>query len=239
MELPKIKTKEDLKKLLNYLYDQGFGYFSDWEHHQKKITHIINKNNTLNIKYDKKLDDEMNRLTDYDEIENQVKQYFLKFSPDDKIFELFERFNIQSDDSCSLPSNNYPDIKEIIKWNEFKNKYKLKDEYINTGGFLSFAVYNLDKNFLKIRFGDESYHFNTLYKLIFNEEPSDINKVYGEWQNIGKIEIKKFQNGYANIKGDIKKFKDYYYKYLTQKIYYHTIIIYNKKQEIFKKIERD
>ena len=237
INLDRIKNTEDLKKVLKFLDDEGFGSSTrEWELHQKKVNDIIFKSNTLNIKYDNNLNSTLYKLTDYDEIESQAKQFFSKFNPSDKIFELLNTFYLDEDDKCSTPSSR-PDNKDIINWVRFKKLYGLTDEY---GVMKRIEYYNLDKNMLKIRFSDEAYEFKKLYKLIFDEECLDFksskygeNK-YGEWQNLGQIEIKIFANGYANIKGNLIELKEYYYKQIIKKLYLHTIIKYKGKVEILK-----
>ena len=104
--LKDIKNTDDLKKVLKFLDEQGFGYIAEWELHQKKIDHIISKNNTLTINHDSKLKNELIKLKDYDEIDKEAKNYFSKFNVDDKVSEYLNTFYIHSDDSCSAPSNN-------------------------------------------------------------------------------------------------------------------------------------
>lgn len=228
-----IKTHSDLKKLLKFLDEQGFGYHSEWEFHQKKINHIISKNNTLGVKYDEKIKDKLYKLEDYDEIDKEAKKYFSNFSVDDKIFEYIKTFRIIADDSCSTPWKS-PSDSDIIAWVDFKKKYNLKDEF---GVSKTVNIYNLDKNFLKINFPQyKTYEFEALYNYIFNEKCADFSdtKMTGVWQNLGKIEIKFFKKAGANIKGDLTKLKEYYFKELTEKVYYHMVIKYNGKVQVFK-----
>lgn len=228
-----IKNQADLKQILKFLDDQGFGYIGEWDLHQKKVDHIINKNNTFHITVDPKLKSTMKDLVDYDEIDKEVKNYFSKFNVDDKIFEFIKMFSLVEDDECATPWNN-PEVKDIVTWVNFKKKYNLKDEF---GSHNMVRFYNLDKNYLKINFGQyKSYGFKQFYKLIFGEECKefDTDKKTGIWQNIGKIEIKFFLKGGANIKGDLTKIREYYYRDMTNKIYGHTIIKYNGKVDIIK-----
>lgn len=233
-----IKTHSDLKKLLKYLEEQGFGYFSEWEYHQKKVDFIISKNNTLHIAYEENLKEKLYKLEDYNNIDDEAKKFFSKFNVDDKILELIKTFRLNEDDSCSTPWGSPSNAKEIIYWNNFKKKYNLKDEF---GVHNTIRYYNLDKNFLKIYFPQYStYEFKSLYKYIFGEDCNEFtDKKSGIWIDLGKIEIKFFMKGGANIKGDLKKMKEYFYMELTNKIYYHTLIKYNGKQEIFKSIRKD
>ena len=229
----KIKSRDDLKKIIKFLDDNGFGYLSEHELHEKKIAHIISNANTFNIKYDDKLKSNLYKLTNYADIEKEAKQFFTKFNVTDKIKEYIKIFSIQSDASCSTPWTR-PDTKDVIAWVEFKKKYNLKDEFNPS---TRIYYYNLDKNYIKVSFGSyKTYEFKHLYKLIFNEDCVDFSdKKYGGWINLGKIEIKFFQNGYANLKGDLKKLKEYYYQYIKTKIYNDSHIIkYNDKEEILK-----
>ncbi len=95
------------------------------------------------------------------------------------------------------------------------------------------SVYNLDKNFLKIGFHDsywENEHkFTELYKLIYGENPNEWSgKNMGDWQDLGKLKLKQFQNGSANIKGDIKIIREHLYAQLSN----GCLIYYNKTKEI-------
>lgn len=238
-QLPEIKSKEDLTKLLNYLDEQGFGYFSDYEYHRKKVDKIINNSNKMSINYDNKFKENLYNLNNYNDIKKEAEAYFSKFSPDDKIMELLNDFYLISDTSIRIPYYR-PDTKDVIEWVDFRKKYNLKDEF-TPGGYISY--YNLDKNYLKIQFGQyKDWYFKQLYEYIFNEKCPDWDtKKAGEWLNIGKIEIKFFLKGGAQIKGDIDKFKEYYNKYLFKKHYKtHTDIIkYNNKVTMLKAVERD
>jgi hypothetical protein len=230
-----IKTRSDLEKILKFLEEQGFGYHSDYDLHNKKIDHIIGKRNTLGILYDTKFKEELYKYKDYEEADKKAKKYFSGFSADDKIFELISSYYLQSDEVCKVPGIR-PDNKEIIEWVNFKIKYGIKNEFGEKDYTVS--VYNLDKNFLKINFKKYIWDFKRMYKLIFVEDCKDFDeKYYGSWQNIGKIEIKFFQNGSANIKGDTKKLKEYYYKNLKSKKI-NIIIKYNDKLEIINKAEK-
>lgn len=233
INLDSIKTKSDLKDILNFLDKQGFGYISDWELHNKKINHIINKNNTLGVKYDDKLKSNLEKYNNYEDADKEAKKYFSKFGVDDKIFELLNEFYLESDESNRTPYIN-PSRKDIIEWYEFAKKHNLTDkdtEKIGISKFITF--YNLDKNFIKVRFGSyKSWEFKKLYELVFGEEPKEFNeKKIGDWQDLGKIQIKFFQKGTIAIKGDLIKLKEYYYKYL-KKERGNTLIKYNKKMEL-------
>jgi hypothetical protein len=233
----KIKSQSDLKQLLKFLDEQGFGYFSDWQLHQKKIENLISKNNTLNITYEKDLSSKFSKLDDYDNIDQEIKKYFSKFNVSDKIDEFTKTFSLQGDDGCQTPYAS-PDSKSVIAWIEFRDKYNLKDEF-GVGNQLEY--YNLDKNYLKIRFPDyKGWEFKSFYKTIFNEDCKEFEeKEIGKWQNLGKIEIKFFAKGTAAIKGDLKKIKESYYNSIVKNKYRHIVIKYNSKFEIIKAPERD
>lgn len=231
-----IKTQSDLKKILKFLDEQGFGFISEWELHQKKINSIISKNNTLGVNYDEKLKSTLYKLDDYDEVNKEAKKFFSNFSVDDKIFEYIRLFRVSPDDSCSTPWKR-PSDSDIIAWTNFKKKYNLKDEF---GKSKTINIYNLDKKYLKINFPQyKDYEFKAFYKHIFGEECNNFNdsKMPGVWQNLGKLEIKFFLKSGAHIKGDLKKIKEYYYKELLNKVYYHMVIKHNGKVEIVKHVD--
>jgi len=232
IDIHNIKTHSELKEILKSLDDQGFGYHTEWEAHNKKIDKLISKNNSLNIDYDKKIKEKLNKLDNYEEIESEIKKYFSGFNDDDKIYELLNKFYISSDISIITPSFNWPDTNQIREWFAFRKKLNLKDEF-GTGNNVSY--YNLDKNFLKIHYPSYgSWDFKILYKLIFGEDPLEFSeKRAGIWTDLGKIEIKFFMKTGPNIKGDLTKLKNYYYNIL-KKNRYNTIIKYNNKIEIIK-----
>lgn len=235
-----IKTKEDLKRLLKFLDQQGFGYFSEWELHQKKIDHILSQNNKLGINYDKKFKEKMFALEDYDVVEKQTKEFFSKFNVDDKIFEYTQTFSVNSDDDVHVPSYK-SDAKTIIAWVKFKEKYNLSEIFKQSDRIY---FYNLDKNYLKINFGSyKEWEFKQMYKYIFNEEPAPFDdKVVGKWFNLGKIEIKFWAKGGANIKGPgLRKYQEYYNRFLKDldDRYYSCIIKFNGKLEIIEQKRRN
>jgi len=234
-----IKSYSDLKKILKSLENQGFGYMSDWELHNRKISDLVSKNNTYHIEYkNPELDKKLRNMDSYEEIDQELKKYFSKFNIDDKIYEYTQKFSLNEDSSARTPSWSSPSVREVIDWVNFKKKYNLKDEF---GSNNPVSYYNLDKNYLKIRFPQYStYEFKNFYEKIFGEPCDDFDdKKAGTYQNIGKLEIKFFQKGGANIKGDLKKIKEYYYKYITKKIYWHTIIKYNGEVVIMKDTRED
>lgn len=236
-ELPYIKTKTDLSKLVKSMRNQGFGYINEFELLNSKIDDIMQKNNKLNIKFDKdKLKNDLNRFDDYDEMNNAANAFFSKFSVNDKIEEFIIKFHIIQDDGCRTPSYYHSNLKEIIEWVNFKTKYNLKDEF---GASQHVDYYNLDKNYLKFSFGEyNSHEFKKLYNFIFNEECPDFNqKTAGVWQNINKLQIKFFINGAAYIKGELDKYKELYYQYILKRNYSSTVIKYNGKIEKITKRE--
>lgn len=237
-KLPIIKTREQLNMVLKGLDDQGFlSYASDWKAHDRKIETIIRKNNTLGIdekKFKGELTEKVEKLTNYSEIEKIVSSYFTKFKPDDKINELLDNFYLSPDVVVRQPSTSYPDRNEIIAWVKFKRKYGIKGE---PNFNWNVSLYNLDKNFVKVNISSDYWvtegRFTELYELIYGEVPKGWSaKNKGDWQDLGKIEVKLFQNGTMNIKGDIKDLKKRLYDNISR---YDTIIIYNKKKEIFEK----
>lgn len=233
-----IKTEEDLKRVYDLLSDQGFGYQNSWKAHQSKVEHIINSENTLGIKVDSHVKDDNMKLKDYGIIGKNVKKYFSKFNSDDKIFEYINTFRLNHDARGKTPNCSRGEAKEIVEWVNFKNKYNLKDEF---GCSDYIDVYNLDTNTIKLYFGESynMYEFARFYELLFGEKCSEIEKTVGIWQDLGKIEIKYFQNGNVGVKGDLKKLKDYYYRDLKKSRHHsHIVVRYNKKTEILKKIER-
>jgi hypothetical protein len=237
LNLRNIKTREELKNVLKFLEEQGFGYISEYELHSHKINNIISKQNKLSVSYSKDtLDKRINNLNNYDEIEKEVSDFFSKFNVDDKIDEYINTFYLKSDEECTTPPTS-PSAKEIISWVQFRDKFKIKGEY---GKYSNFNYYNLDKNYLKIYFGQyKKSVFKNFYNLIFNEECKEFDdKKIGIYQDLGKIEIKFFAKGGANIKGNLEIFKKYYHTNLKSKIYVNIIIKYNNKTEFIKKKEK-
>lgn len=225
IDFKNIKDKFELKTILDSLYEQGFGHNSDYEFHNNKVNRLISKANKFNVDYShfygvNKIPDFF-KLSNYDEIKTQADNYFSKFSPDDKINELLDTFYLQESDSCRTPWRNPNNISEIINWVNFRNKYNINDDF---GSSEYISYYNIDKNIIKIRFPDsKGYVFDTLYKYVFDEEPNKYDdpnrfgKFNKDWQNLGKIEIKFFQNSNADIKGDLTKLKEFFFKKITSK----------------------
>lgn len=228
----KIKSEKDLQQVLDYLKDQGFYIHNSWDLHRHKVDKIYNDANTLGIDYPSSIKDYYNEKN-YEELEKKAKEYFSKFGVDDKINEFINKFYIQEDERIHSPSFTYPDKKEIINWIKFKNKYNIKDSDFRYSSYIH--VYNLDKPYLKITFSERNgWEFKRFYKLLFNEECNEFSDSnYGDWQNLSKIEIKIFKNGSANIKGDLDKIKEYYYKYLITKKYNNMVLIYKKDKRLF------
>jgi len=229
----KIKTEKDLEKIIQYLRDQGFSpRDSDYELHNRKIENIFHKANTLVIKYDDKELYNLRKIKDYDEAEKIAKKYFSRFNVDDRIFEYLQYFYIEPDASIQTPSNTYSEANTIVEWVNFKLKYNLKDVF---DGSRRVEYINLDKTFIKFNFSKYKVRdFQNLYALIFNEKSNDFNFNAAGWQDLGKIEIKTFAKGTAQIKGDLEKIKEYYYNYILSHKYNATILLYKGKREIFK-----
>lgn len=230
-KLPEIKTRAQLKMVIDGLSEQGFGYYvGDWKAHEYKVNNLIHKNNTLGIeenKFKSELNELVSDMTNYDEIDKTIKKFFQRFKPDDKIKELLNHYYLKPEASCIKPSHSSASKKEITDWVKFKRRYNIKGE---PDFDWSADVYNLDKNFIKVNDYDSKYDFEKLYKLLFNEEPNDFSlKNLGDWQDLGKIQIKVFANGSINIKGDLDQLKSYLYKEIRN---FDCIIYYNNKREI-------
>jgi len=235
--LSEIKNKEDLKKILKFISDQGFRIRdSDYNLHDEKIGSIINRANKLNLELDdtqkRKIREELSKIENYSDMVKAADTYFSRFNSEDKIFEVLKWFYLQADELGKIPSHYSPNSKEIVEWFMFKTKHNLTDDY-----FGSVQYYNFDKNYLKINFNEtKRYEFDKMYNLIFGEKNKDYREnLAGEWQDLGKIQIKFFKGGGVNIKGDLTTFKEYLYKNLTKRIYNNYIIKYNQKTEIIKK----
>lgn len=234
-KLPKINNKKQLGQIFDDLNEQGFGYFNTWEAHESKVNSIINKNNELNIGYDKyEVDKLIGNIGNYDEIDKITKKHFSKFKPDDKIKELLNIFYLKADATVRPPSHRWPDKKEIFEWVKFKKRWNINRE-LNVNW--NFSAYNLDKNIIKInnpnRDSYSSWNFTKLYELLYGKKPEKelSNMNYGDWQDLGEIQVKVFKNGTMNIKGNIKEFKKYLYNNISR----DCLIIYNNKREIREK----
>ena len=180
-------------RILKRIEDQGFGYISHWDLHNKKIRNAISDANKLSVKYDENvLQSTLRKYTDYDTMTIEAEKFFSKFSPIDKIKELIQKFSLQSDQTVHTPSR-YPSSADVLNWVEFKQKHNLKDIF---GSLNQVSYYDLDKNILKIHFySDNKYEFENFYELIFNEKCSDIKEAkIGEWHDLGKISIRRFKN---------------------------------------------
>ncbi len=233
-KLPIIRTKEQLSMILNGLSAQGFGSIaSDWQAHDYKVYRLISENNVFGVSeqnFKSELIKLVQNMTNYSEIERIIKNYFKKFKPDDKIKELISKFYLKSDMSVRQPSRSRPEKSDIKDWIKLKKKYKIKGEPKFNW---TVDVYNLDKSFIKVNFFGYNWEnqtkFSELYEFMFGEKPDEwSSKLTGSWQNLGKIEVKIFQNSSMNIKGEVKKLKKYLYEQLGD----NCIIIYNKNKEI-------
>jgi len=235
-KMPQIKSESDLNKVFDAIYDQGFGYISRRDdYHQNKIQKIVQKYNTLKLDIPDNFYRNLYDIKNYSEVEKEVMNHFSKFNPDDKINEFIKNiFSLKYDDRGKPPENNCESINTVIDWFKFKNKYNLIDkDFKFNKNYLNVDVYNLDKNSIKINFKDDYDNFESFYELIFNEKCIEIKHRTGDWQNIGKIEIKLFLNNTASIRGDLTKIKDYYYKDLMKNFYFNNayIIYYKNKIE--------
>jgi hypothetical protein len=212
MKLKKIKNRKELDDLFKQISDQGFGYLSSYDAHRNKINSITSAANVLGVS-DRGINDLIDNNDTYLNISKKLKKHFSKFSNDDKIIELLNQFYLIADSTVYFPSGTSTK-KQILDWIKFKKKYKIPKDPKNQA--FNVIFYNFDKNFIKIR--DYSYSwrdFKYLYKLLYNKEPNiDVGNSpgSGKWINLGEIEIKYFQNGTMNIKGNIEKLKKLYYK---------------------------
>jgi len=235
-KIPIIKSSNDLNKIFDAIYEQGFGYVQNQDNfHKSKIEKIIQKYNVLKIDVPSSFYAESYKIKNYAEAEKEISAHFSKFNPDDKINEFIKnKFSIKYDDRCKPPEDRGDNLSTVVEWFKFKTKYNLIDKDYKLGDkyYINVDIYNLDKKSLKIHFGDNN-DFKSLYKLIFNKECAEITNKLGEWQNLGEIELKFFQNGTASIKGNLTKIKEYYYKDLMSSVFYNSIYIiyYNNKIE--------
>lgn len=236
--MKKIKTYKELEQIVDDIQKQGFGYINTYDLHNSKISNIKSNANILNVKFsDHDYNNDINTSTtgdDYDTIIKKSKKFFSKFKPDDKIFEIISKISIVPDKVVKTPYEQSK-RKDVIEWIKFIKKYNIEDDEEKFGRDNRVNYYDLDKSMIKIHYYDnKSDEIKSLYKLIYGKEV-EINEwkyPYGEWINLGEIEIKIFQNDRANIKGNISKLKEYYYKYLTKPAthrYAADIIKYNKK----------
>jgi len=239
-KVPQINSEKDLDTIFSALYDQGFGYVQNQDRfHKNKIEKLIQKYNTLRVDVPQSFYSDSYKIKNYSEADNVISSHFSKIKPDDKIFELIKSiFSLKFDDRAKLPQLENDNIIEVIEWFKFKERYNLNDKdfksYIHTRSYTNVDVYNFDKKFIKISFGKDSGQFETFYNLIFNEKCKEVENKVGAWQDLGKIEIKQFLNGTANIRGDIDKIKEYYYNELITHTFYNNlyIIYYNKNIKI-------
>ena len=224
-----IKNMKELTVILDSLHDQGFGYFNKHNAHKTKIDKLVIKRNTLNIeesKYRSEIDN-LKNLKDYNEIQNKINDIFSKWSSDDKIMEYINTFTITPIGVGKTPDTTHTKDKIIIEWYKFKKRYNLKDDFEPNA---TVKFYNLDKKTIKINFGT-NYKFEQFYKLLYNEDCPNLDKIYiGDWVDLGKIKMKKYQNGNVELDGDLVSYKEYFYKYLVNARWHkNVIILYNNK----------
>jgi len=233
MRIKKIESRKELDELFKQINKQGFGYFSSYNAHKNKIDNIIFNANVMNID-DYNIREMIDDDDTYTNISKMVKKYFSKFSNIDKIKEYLNKFYLIVDSSSIFPSD-LTSKKVILDWIKFKKKYKIPKDPINPSYRVTF--YNFDKIYIKIN--DYSYSwrdFVHLYKLLFNDEPKENignSPETGIWYDLGEIEIKYFQNGTMNIKGNINKLKELYYEKIKSYSNMTTIIKINNKYEYF------
>jgi len=231
-----IKTKQELDQIVDYLKKQKYVPYQDHDRtiyldsdymHKAKIINMIDKANTLELSDIKiKKDDfvrALTRETDYTEIGKKIDNYFSAYNPNDKIYELINKFWLKATDSGTPPSFTNPRKNDIIAWCKFKAKWNLNDSIIVNGNPIK--IYNLDSKSIRLYYSEDNLGgIKKLYKLIYNEESLDFDKTYGVFLNMGQIEIKIYQNGTAELRGNLTKLKDVYYKNIKDKTY--AIIIY-------------
>jgi len=209
-----IKSRTDLKEIFDSLYDQGFGYFKEYEAHNSKVDKIIHEANTQQIKEfeESKLRDRLQKMNNYEEIKEETITHFAKYSPEDKIKELMDKFYIHANEYASVPSYTRPSDVSIIAWHQFKRKFGLTDKNINE--YATYKYYDLDKN-LKINFSG-TYEFRKLCELVNGTMPPEIETKSSDWKNLGDFQVRIFNNGNAELKGNIDKFRERYFNILTK-----------------------
>lgn len=239
-----IKNENELKIILNSLRDQGFGSFDDYKAHNYKIDRMINYANKFNIEQSKyrQYTENLYNLKDYTEIENKLQSIFSNYSEIDKIKEYLDIFSIRPNIELKLPDvNTYQQEDNIIQWIKFKNKLNLKDNNFIPGKTIKY--YDLDKKTIKISFVrdyTQPYKFQKFYELLFNKKlrnDKDYDEILrtnvGIWLDLDEIQFKTYQNGTAEIGGNISQLKQLYYEKISKNTYYnYNIIIYNNKQII-------
>lgn len=227
LDFRNIKTEKELEQVFDILREQGFYISGRYEAHRHKLQSIINNANKLNVKVDSKLESEINRMSNYSEAERIANEYFSKIKPDDKIKEYIDYVHPISDDGAKTPGSRNINSRDIINWVKFRDKYNLKDIY----GYDNWIkIYNLDKKILKITYSKD-YDFEQLYILLYGEKPNSFSSKENGWMDLGKIELKVFANGNANIKGDLSPFLKYFYDYVSTMFHQISIITYNGKTE--------
>ena len=211
-KLKKIKSRKELEELFNAIQQQGFGHVSDYKAHDSKIDNLKSKANTLNVDFSEyEINTEYNDKDSYVKIEKDLKKYFSKFKPDDKINELFQRFGMYPDSGAYYPHGRVSE-NEVKKWWAFRKKVGIKED---PEGYFRLGYYNFDKKFIKLYYNESySYQFSELYELLYGEKVDDnLRNMYtGGWNKYGKLEIKIIANGTMNIKGDIDIIKKYLFK---------------------------
>jgi hypothetical protein len=235
--MDKIKTTDELNKIIDELSEQGFSGINRYELELRKKEDIIRKANTHNIsKYSNdELKNDFNRTKSFEEMENIAKEYFSKFSSKNKLNEYLDMFDIIENDQGQKPSKyDYEKgtDRSIKKWEDFKNKWGIPD----IGDYNARVyIYDLNKNYIKVRFPNlSSWDFKQLYNMVFNEEAVLFNeRETGNYQNIGKLELKFYSNGNVDIKGSgLNTLKKLYKNYIPTKHYINSVILYGSEKLI-------
>ena len=89
--MEKITTREQLEAVCKELDKQGFGYISEYELSDRKLQHIIQEANTLNMDYNERDLKEKFIETchkNYDEFTKAMAEHFGMFDKDSKAMEL-------------------------------------------------------------------------------------------------------------------------------------------------------
>lgn len=231
--MKRIKSRKDLDDIFKELGNQGFGYLNSYDAHRNKISSLKADNNKLNVS-----DNDVDNIIDNDDsyliISKKLKKHYSKYSIDDKIKEYLNKFYIVPDAMIKFPYGGSTKT-DVKNWIIFKRKYKIPKDPENSTHNVQF--YNLDKSFLKIHdYSFSWYDFKSLYKLLYDKEP-DINignnAHTNKWYDLGEIQLKYFQNGSINIKGNIEKLKNIYYNGLKNTL--GITIKINKKYEYTEK----
>ena len=229
MSLNNIKNREELNKIFNIIYKQGFNYINSYNNHTAKIDNIKSKANPLNItgkdyNLHKLYDDD----DDYSTITKKLTTYYSQFGTDLKIDEYFNLFYMKADDTGSFPGSS-PRRSDSEKWIKFKKKNNIRqDPPDNTR---QIYYYNFDKSYIKLNDIDSYswYKFENLYFYLYNKKPNKIKRHTNKWYDLGEIQVKFFQNGSMNLKGNIESIIQYFLKEKINTINNVILIKYKNK----------